>query len=81
MDVATKRYVEIEDPIISRKNSTNVRILTYDRTGIHFFVNTFFATSKSVKSTRGNTFYQLFVTDKSLAHAEPLRKRSDLIYA
>ena len=47
----------------------------------HLFIYTFFATKKSTKSTRGNTCCQIFVTDKSLVHVEPLRKRSDLIRA
>ena len=43
-------------------------------------MDTFFATKKSAKSTRGNTFFQLFVADKSFVHVEPLRKRSELVH-
>ena len=44
-------------------------------------MDAFFATKKATKSTRGNTCCQLFVTDKSFVHIEPLRKRSNLTYA
>ena len=63
------------------EHSTNNRTLRHDWIDSHFLLATFFVTSKSTKSTRGNTFCLLFVIDKSFVHAEPLRKRSDLICA
>ena len=70
-----------EEPDISREHSTNDRMLRCDRIDAHFFVDTLFATRKPTKLTRGSTCCQLFVTDKSFVHVEPLRKRRDLIYA
>ena len=56
-------------------------MLRQNRLNTHFFIDKFVATKKSTKTTRVSTCYQFFVADKSFVHMEPLRKRSDLIYA
>ena len=70
-----------ENPTLSRNYSTNDRMLRYRRIHQHFFMDTFFATSKAKKSSRGNTCMQLFVTDSGFVHAIPLRSRSDVPHA
>ena len=44
-------------------------------------MDTFFATKKGGKSSRGNTCCQLFVTDKGFVHLVPMRKKSDVLNA
>ena len=81
IDVVTQRCVRSEDSRISREHSSNNKMLRHDRIDAHLFMDAFFVTRKHENSTRGNMCCQLFVTDKSFVHAEPLRKRSDLICA
>ena len=44
-------------------------------------MDTFFATSKAGKSTRGNTCCQLFVTDKGFVYVVPMKTRRDVLSA
>ena len=55
-----------QDPMLSQNYGTNDCILQYRHIHEHFFMDTFFATSKGGKSTRGNTCCQLFVMDKGV---------------
>ena len=44
-------------------------------------MDTFFSTKKGGKSSRGNTCCQLFVTDKGLVYAVPMRNKSEVLQA
>ena len=46
----------------------------------HFFMDAFFATKKTTKSTREKTCCQISVIDKSFVHVELWREKSDLIH-
>jgi hypothetical protein len=46
-----------------------------------FFMDTFYATKKAGKSSRGNSCCQLFVTDKGFIYVVPMRKKSELLQA
>ena len=59
----------MENLILTRNFSTNDRMLCYNRLEEHFFIDTFYAISKKeLKSIRGNTYCQLFVTDKGFIY-------------
>ena len=73
-DIAAQRRDRSEDPIVRRENNTNDRMLRCNRLDNYFFMGTLFATKKVTKSVRGYTCCQIFVTDGSFAHVEPLRK-------
>jgi hypothetical protein len=47
----------------------------------HFFMDTFFATSKAGKSSRGHTCCQLFVTDKGFIYVAPMKSKSEALQA
>ena len=61
LDVTTQKCVRSEGNALSRNYSTNDRMLRYKRIHQYFFTDTFFATSKARKSSRGNSCMQLFV--------------------
>ena len=44
-------------------------------------MNTFFATSKVGKSSRGHTCVQLFVTDKGFVYVVPMKKKREVLQA
>ena len=44
-------------------------------------MDTFVATSKGGKSTRGHTWVQLFVTNKVFIHEIPMRRKSEVLQA
>eukprot|EP00957_Ditylum_brightwellii_P056804 4305211-Ditylum_brightwellii.AAC.1 len=44
-------------------------------------MDTFFATKKAGKLSRGNSCCQLFVADKVFIHAIPMKTRSDVMQA
>jgi hypothetical protein len=64
----TQRCVRSTGANLNRNYSTNDRMLRYKRIHQHFFMDTFFATKKAGKSTRGHTCMQLFVTDKGFVY-------------
>jgi hypothetical protein len=66
---------------LSRNYSTNNRMLQYKRIGEFFYMDTFYATQKANKSTRGNTCCQLFVTDKGFVYVVPMKKEADVLQA
>jgi hypothetical protein len=81
IDVTSQRSVRTQDPTLSRNYGTNDRMLRYKRINTHFFMDTFFATKKGGKSSRGNTCCQLFVTDKGFLYVVPMRRKSDVLAA
>ena len=78
IDVTSQRCVRSEGASLSRNYSTNDRMLRYRRIDQHFFMDTFFATSKKGQSTRGNTCCQLFVTDKGFVYVVPMKSKSQV---
>ena len=83
---AAKRTLEItsqaskrsDDPTLSRNYGTNDRMLRYKRISEYFFMDTFFATKKAGKSSRGHTCCQLFVTDKGFVYVVPMTSKSEV---
>ena len=53
-------------------------MLRYKRIAQFFFMDTFFATEKSGKSSRGNTCCQLFVSDKGFVFVAPMKSKSEV---
>ena len=79
IDVTSQRCVRSSgNEGLVRNYGTNDRMLRYRRINQHFFMDTFFATKKIGKSTRGNTCCQLFVTDKGFVYVIPMRFKRDL---
>ena len=77
LDITTQRCKRSDDPTLNRNYSTNDRMLRYKRIHQHFFMDTFFATKKAGKSSRGYTCMQLFVTDKGFVFVVPMRSKSE----
>jgi hypothetical protein len=78
IDNTSQRCVRAEEFHLSRNYSTNDRMLWYKRINQHFFMDTFFATKKLRRSSRGHTCMQIFVTDKGFIYAVPMTARSDV---
>jgi hypothetical protein len=53
-DVTTQHKVHTPNPKLTRNYSTNDHMLRYKHINEHFFMDTFFATKKSGKSSRGH---------------------------
>ena len=81
LDITSQDKVHTDNPKLSRNYGTNDRMLRYKRVKEYFFMDTFFATKKAGKSTRGNTCCQLFVTDKGFVHVIPMRSKGDVLAA
>jgi hypothetical protein len=79
IDVTSQHTIRTQDPTLSRNYGTNDRMLRYKRINTHFFMDTFFATKKGGKSSRGHTCCQLFVTDKGFVYVVPMRRKSDVL--
>ena len=63
------------DNSLSRHFSTNDRMLRYKRLKSVFFTDTLLALS--TKSTRGNTYAQIFVSDKGYVAVYPMKSQSE----
>ena len=63
LDITTQRSVRTSDSKLLRNYRTHDRILRYKRIDEYFYMDTFFATENSGKSTRQNICCQIFVTD------------------
>lgn len=63
---------------LSRNYPTNDRMLRYKRIRTYFYMDTFFATSKAQKSSRGHTCMQLFVSDMGFIFLVPMRSKSQV---
>jgi hypothetical protein len=74
----TQGAIRTHDPTLSRNYTTNDRMLRYKRIHEHFFMDTFFATKKGGRSSRGHTCCQLFVSDKGFVYVVPMRRKSDI---
>ncbi len=70
-----------DNPTLSRNYGTNDRMLRYKRIHEYFFMDTFFATKKAGKSSRGHSCCQLFVTDKGFVYVVPMKSKSEVLQA
>lgn len=77
----TQHSKRTDNPKLSRNYATNDRMLRYKRIHVYFYMDTFFASSKGGKSSRGHTCCQLFVTDKGFVYVVPMRTKADVIQA
>ena len=64
INMTTQTSVRTQDPMLSRNYGTNDCMPHYKHIQDYFFMDTFFATKKGGRSSRGHTCCQLFVTDK-----------------
>jgi hypothetical protein len=87
IDHATaKRTIEVTSQLrkrpaldtLNRNYPTDDRMLRYNRIDDYFFMDTFFATKKANKSSRGNSCMQLFVSDKSFVFVVPMKSKADV---
>ena len=81
IDKTTQTSVRTQDPTLSRNYGTNDRMLRYKHIKDYFFMDTFFATKKGGRSSRGHTCCQLFVTDKGFLYVVPMRRKSEVLQA
>ena len=81
LDATTINRSYKQNDTLPRNFGTGDRMLRYRRISEHFFMDTFFATKKAGKSSRGHTCCQLFVTDKGFVYVVPMRSRSDILAA
>jgi hypothetical protein len=81
IDVTSQGSVRPKGPNMSRNYSTNDRMLRYKRIKDYFFMDTFFATKKGGKSSRGHTCCQLFVTDKGFIYVVPMKRKGEVLQA
>jgi len=75
LDATTQRVRRSDDIGLSRNYPTNDRMIRYRRIQQHFFMDTFFA---SVKSLRGYTCCQLFVSDKGYVHCCNMKSKAEV---
>jgi hypothetical protein len=81
LDVVSQYNKRTEDPKISRSYGTNNQMLRYRRIAEYFFMDTFFATKKAGKSSRGHTCCQLFITDKGFVYIVPMKSKTEVLQA
>ena len=81
VDSTSQHCIRTKDATLSKNFSTNDRMLRYKRLNLYYFMDTFFATSKGGRSSRGHTCVQLFVTDKGYIYVIPMKKKSDVLQA
>ena len=81
LNVTTQHSIHTQDPTLSQNYGTNDCMLWYKQIGEYFFMDTFFATSKGGKSSRGNTCCQLFGTDKGFIYVVPMKRKSAVLQA
>jgi hypothetical protein len=79
--VTTQESQRTDNPKLSRNYGTNDRMLRYKRMHEHFFTDTFFATKKAGKLSRGHSCCQLFVTDKGFVYVVPMKSKSEVLQA
>ena len=68
-------------PTLSKHYSTSDRMLRYKRINKYFYMDTFFATSKAKKSSRGHTCCQLFVSDRGFVYVVPMKSKGEVLQA
>jgi hypothetical protein len=81
LNVTSQNATRTPDASLSRNYATNDKMLRYTRIKEYFFMDTFFATKKAGKSSRGNSCCQLFVTDKGFVYVVPMKSKSEVLQA
>eukprot|EP00980_Cylindrotheca_fusiformis_P019051 scaffold6423_cov89-Cylindrotheca_fusiformis.AAC.1 len=81
LDATSQLNTRTDNANLSRNYGTNDRMLRYKRINQWFFMDTFFATKKARKSSRGNTCCQLFVSDTGFVYCVPMSSRSEVLQA
>jgi hypothetical protein len=81
LEVVSQSSKRTDDPKLSRNYGTNDRMLRYKRISEYFYMDTFFATKKAGKSSRGHTCCQLFVTDKGFVYVVPMKSKAEVLQA
>ena len=81
LGVTTQESQRTDDPKLSRNYGTGDRMLRYKKIHEYFFMDTFFATKKAGKSSRGHSCCQLFVTDKGFVYVVPMKSKSEVLQA
>ena len=66
---------------LSCKDATNDQMIRYRWIKDYFFMDTFFATKKGGKSSRGHTCCQLFMTDKGFVYVVPMQRKGEVLQA
>jgi hypothetical protein len=56
-------------------------MLRYKRIRDYFYIDTFFATKKGGKSSRGHTCCLVFVTDKGFVYFVPMKRKGEVLLA
>ena len=79
--VTSQHSQRAQDPTLSQNYGPNDRMLQYQHIHEHFFMDTFFPTSKGGKATRGNTCCQLFVMDKGYLYVVPMKRKGKVLQA
>ena len=70
---------QTRDPKLSRNYGTNDSMLRYKHIAKYLFMDTFFATKKAGKSSRGHISCQLFVTDKGFVYVVPMKSNDEVL--
>jgi hypothetical protein len=81
LDVTTQHRQHVPNPTLAKNYTTNDRMLRFKRIKELFVINTFFATKKAGKSSRGHICCQLFETDKGFLYMVPMKSKSEVILA
>ena len=81
INMTTQTSVQMQDPTLSHNYGTNDRMVQYKRIQDYFFMDTFFATKKGGRSSRGHTCCQLFDTDKGFLYVIPMQRKSEVLQA
>ncbi len=81
LDITSQNVNRKRSADLSRNYATNDKMLRYNRIKEFFFMDTFYATKKAGKSSRGNACCQLFVTDKGFVYVVPMKKESEVLQA
>jgi hypothetical protein len=81
LDITSQNCNRTKSDNLSRNYATNDKMLRYKRIKEFFFMDTFYATKKAGKSSRGNSCCQLFVTDKGFIYVVPMKKESEVLQA
>ena len=81
LEVTSHHSTRRDNPNLSRNYGKNYCILRYKRIKEHLFMDNLFSTKTTSKSSRGNTFWQIFVTDKVFVYVFPMKIKSEVLQA
>jgi hypothetical protein len=71
----------IKKPRVFQKLRNQRQDAQIQRIRDYFYMDTFFATKKGGRSTRGHTCCQSFVTDKGVVYLVPLKRKGEVLLA